>query len=281
MCLYPIKIMARPHDALPHAVSVSCGKCLECVRQKSVEWAFRIMDECSLYKDNSFLTLTYDDEHKPYLGVSRREVQLFVKRLRKVLFPRKIRFFACGEYGKKLGRPHYHLIIFNWFPDDAWFWQRDKSGVELFRSSLLETVWTFGFSSVGRVTYDSALYCAKYMNKYAWQDSNKRVQVEVQGEKTPFFDKMNAPFVQMSNRPGIGFDCVYKADLVSDRIYRSGKSTKIPRYYLKVMERDGVFLDEFKVRRQKQGELIAKNTDLQAKRDFYWEKFLSKKFLKK
>lgn len=279
MCLYPVSIMARPKGGLPHHETVSCGKCLECVQRHSIEWAFRIMDECSCHADNAFITLTYNNEHVPHLGVSRREIQLFMKRLRKELFPLKIRFFACGEYGKRTQRPHYHAIIFGWFPGDVVFLKRDGDN-DIYRSKFLEKVWTFGFSSVGRVSFDTALYCAKYMNKYSWQESIKRVPVVVDGEFTPFTDRLNAPFVQMSNRPGIGYDKVYDSDLVSDKLYRRGRSVKIPRYYLKVMERDGIFLDDFKIRRKLQGELVSKCVNLEAKREKYFKKFLEKKFVK-
>lgn len=268
MCLYPKKILTRPNGRVGEKVTVSCGKCLECVRQKSLEWAYRIMDECSLYEQNCFVTLTFDEANKPVDGCVRRsDIQLFMKRLRKRLSPLRVRFFACGEYGKKLGRPHYHLIIFNWWPSDAWFFQR-KDGVDLYRSSLLEDVWPFGFSSVGRVTFDSAIYCAKYMGKYAYENTSRLVSFN----PTPF--RLYPPFVQMSNRPGIGYDCVYNCDLNSDRIYRNGRGIKIPRYYLKVMECDGLFLDDFKERRRKQGELVERCTDINQRRMEYKRKFL-------
>lgn len=281
MCLYPITIRTRPKVGDPRVVTVSCGKCLECVRQKSIEWAFRILDEASQYKDNCFVTLTYNEKHLPVdNSVSRREVQLFVKRLRKALAPVRIRFFACGEYGKKNSRPHYHLIIFNWYPSDSWFFKMDGK-TKLYRSPQLERCWglldkqtnvfdSFGFSTVAKVTYETALYCAKYMNKYQYD------KARYLHRRDPSFVLPSPPFVQMSNRPGIGFNCVYRCDLKYDRIYRNGKSTKIPRYYLKVMERDGVFLDEFKELRQKQGKLVESVTDIEAKRERYKNLFNSK-----
>lgn len=267
MCLYPVRVTARPRDAPPFAVTVSCGKCLECLRQKSYEWAFRICHEAKKYKENCFITLTYNDENLPSDGsVSRREVQLFMKRLRQELKPLRVRFFACGEYGKKRLRPHYHLIIFGWFPSDAWFWQNDRKA-KLYRSPTLEKVWTKGFSSVGRLSFDSALYCAKYMNKFQFRRfKNERGDYVLPNELPPF--------VQMSNRPGIGFDMAFSADLVGDRIYINGRSCKIPRYYLKVLEREGVYLDDFKERRMLNGQMIADNTDIKKRREQYKNRFL-------
>ncbi|QXN75021.1 replication initiator protein [Microvirus mar7] len=281
MCLYPVKIVPHSNDGIPRKVcTVACGRCLECLRQKSLEWSFRIMDECSLHEKNCFLTLTYNQEYLPYPpSVSRREIQLFMKRIRQELSPLKVRFFACGEYGKKNKRPHYHVILFGYFPDDAYPWCIED-GVQLYRSPTVEKVWSFGFSSVGKVTEKTALYCAKYMNKYSFEKNPAAFNAFPSDPSCPFKTYISPPFVQMSNRPGIGFDCVYKCDLNSDMLYRNGRGIKIPRYYLKVMERDGIFLDDFKAMRQANGEAVARCIDIDLKRKKFYEKFFEKKYVK-
>ena len=263
MCLYPRTIITRPKDGDAQTVQVSCGKCLQCLQQKSIEWAYRIMDECKNFCDNAFLTLTYNNDNLPEdCSVSRREVQLFMKRLRKQLKV-QVRFFACGEYGRRFGRPHYHLIIFGWFPDDIVFLKTEGKDI-LYRSPFLEKIWTKGFSSVGKVTYDTALYCAKYMNKFQFDEFKN---------KTKLGSPVCPPFIQMSNRPGIGYNSVYSSDLVSDRIYHAGRGSKIPRYYLKVMERDGIDLDDFKSRRQLQGAIVSQSKNIEFERKKYKDKF--------
>lgn len=286
MCLFPVRCYPRNKDkytrTLADSVMVKCGKCVECARQYSVEWAFRIVQECKQYERNCFITLTYNEENLPNPAfVSRREVQLFMKRLRQEISPLKIRFFATGEYGKKNKRPHYHLIIFNWFPEDAWLWKREK-GVPYYRSSTLEKLWPKGFSMLGDVTYDSALYCAKYMNKLYFDLEFEPINADPEGdEDCPFWDMPTRPFVQMSNRPGIGYNAVYDSDLTSDRIYVQGRSCKIPRYYLKVMERDGIYLDEFKERRRVVGQMrVGQYSDMEKRRESA-RKIFEKKFIKK
>lgn len=260
MCLYPVTITVRPKDKPRFRQTVSCGKCLQCLQEKSMEWAFRIMDESKKYPVSCFITLTYADAFLPSDGsISRRELQLFVKRLRKSLYPLKIRYFGCGEYGHLFQRPHYHLIVFGWFPDDAWFF-RHQDGSDLYRSKTIEDLWRQGFVTVGKLSFNSALYCAKYMNKVDFIRNPRKDIV--------------APFVQMSNRPGIGYDSVYSCDLSTDKIYCNGKGIKIPRYYLKVMEKDGIFLDDFKFLRQEQGEHISSVTDIEQKRKSFYNKFL-------
>lgn len=263
MCLFPITIRTHPKVGFSETVTVSCGKCLQCLQRASVEWAFRIVHECSQYSDNCFVTLTYDDAHLPSDGsVSRREVQLFMKSLRQVIRPKRVRFFASGEYGSLRGRPHYHIILFGFKPDDLCYLKVDRKGTKLWRSPLIEKCWKKGFISVGDVTYDTALYCAKYMQKFQF----------ITGKKS----SLTRPFVQMSNRPGIGYNCVYLSDLESDRIYLNGRSTKIPRYYLKVMERDGIELTDFKYMRRVQGRFISECTDIKLSRKKYHTMFLRK-----
>lgn len=69
----------------------------------------------SQYKDNAFLTLTYAEDQLPEGGtLVPRHLQLFFKKLRKIVEPSRIRFFAVGEYGSRTGRPHYHCALFNY-----------------------------------------------------------------------------------------------------------------------------------------------------------------------
>ena len=92
---------------------VPCGQCIACRINHAKEWATRIYGESRMHDENIFLTLTYDDEHLPKdNSVHKDEVQRFMKRLRKAVYPDKVRYFLCGEYGGQFGRPHYHVILF-------------------------------------------------------------------------------------------------------------------------------------------------------------------------
>ena len=162
------------------AMEVACGQCLGCRLDRTRMWATRICHESSLYDDdggNSFITLTYDDDHLPPDGGLRKsDFQKFMKRLRK-FFPQKVRYFMCGEYGDQcvhglekcpycghLHRPHYHAILFNcWFQDLALY--KDAEGYYVYTSPTLEKLWGKGFVTVGEVTYDSAAYVASYCVK--------------------------------------------------------------------------------------------------------------------
>lgn len=229
MCVSPITIKVdKVIDGVPCRipVTVGCGKCLECLNSYSEEWATRIVDEASLYPVNSFITLTYDNQHLPPELV-KSDLQVFIRELRRKLAPQKIRYFACGEYGEKGGRPHYHLIVFNFMPADLKLY---KPGNEpLFISGFLSNIWGKGFVTCGAVSRKSAKYCAKYM------------------QKALFTSKTIAqPFTLCSTRPGIGYGAIRYDNFEQDKIYQDGKVRKLPRYYLKVLDREGFDLSHLK-----------------------------------
>lgn len=65
-------------------IKLPCGQCLGCRLDYSREWAVRCTHEALLHQENSFITLTYDDEHLPWdRGLRKKHWQDFAKRLRK------------------------------------------------------------------------------------------------------------------------------------------------------------------------------------------------------
>ena len=110
-CSHP-KIVG--HHVLP------CGHCIKCKNKRILEWSTSMIMENSYYNNKSiFLTLTYDNEHLPNDRVLHKEdLQKFFKRLRNCIMgyygtKHEISYFACGEYGSRFLRPHYHAIIYN------------------------------------------------------------------------------------------------------------------------------------------------------------------------
>lgn len=237
------------------SIDLPCGKCVECERSKSIEWSYRIMNECSLYKDNCFITLTY--RNNP-IELNLRDYQLFLKRLRKKIG--KFRYFLCGEYGSKKRRPHYHLIVFGWKPQDLEYFFTDKSGCIIYQSKFLEQIWSLGFVSVGDLTLQSAKYVAKYMQK----------QVD--------YGDLKKPFIRMSLKPGIGANFIKNnlQLLNTDKIYVQGNYIKLPRYYLKVANQNGLGDLEIKKNRVVKAQVCKlSEEELQNKR-LEWSKRLDK-----
>ena len=214
-------------------VEVPCGQCIGCRMEKSRQWAVRCMHEASLHDSNVFVTLTYDDENLPPMGsLRKRDFQLFMKRLRKHLHPRKVRFFHSGEYGESTGRPHYHVILFGVDFDDKYHWSR-RGNYEVFRSPFLERIWPHGQSEIGSVTFDSAAYVAKYcIKKLTGPEADARyVRLDFEtGELVP----IEPEYATMSRRPGIGAGWYEKYGEEThrlDSIVMNGKEMKPPKFY--------------------------------------------------
>ena len=185
-------LVFRPDEALDFhdELRVPCGRCIGCRLETSRQWAARIECEKSLYDQSIFLTLTYSPENLKSLSLIPEDLTKFMKRLRKYVkskYDKEIRFFACGEYGSQLSRPHFHVIIFGWRPLFC-----KKYNYNLFTSSEIEKIWKYGFCPFGDVTFESAAYVARYVTK------------KINGDKADEHYNGRIPeFVRMSRRPGI------------------------------------------------------------------------------
>ncbi len=65
-------------------IELPCGRCLGCRLEKSKEWALRCVHEAKMHKENTFITLTYADEHLPQgSSLVKSHFQKFIRSLRK------------------------------------------------------------------------------------------------------------------------------------------------------------------------------------------------------
>lgn len=215
-------------------VLLPCGQCVGCRLERSRQWAIRCVHEAQLHLDNCFITLTYSDSFLPKDGsLVKKHFQDFMKRFRKK-FGNGIRYFHCGEYGEKLGRPHYHACIFGFDFPDRLFW-KESNGIPLFTSNLLSSLWTYGFSSVGDVTFESAAYVARYIMKKVNGDLSVEHyrSIGLVSSDGEVFDKI-PEYTTMSRRPGIGrkwFDKFCSDVYPSDEVVLRGVKMRPPRYY--------------------------------------------------
>lgn len=213
-------------------VYVPCGKCPACASRRRSEWSFRLFQEVKNAESCYFLTLTYDDEHLPFTynekydvdvpTVKKRDVQLFLKRLRFNLRGAKIRYFVVSEYGPKFYRPHYHMLLFN-FPLIL------KNKLD----DYIRDAWQNGFVRVDPVSDGRVNYVTSYCLDSSFLP--------------PF---LNRNFMLCSRRPALGASYLdndsvvkYHLDNMDDFGYipTSGKVKKVrlPRYY-----RDRILSDE-------------------------------------
>lgn len=221
------------------SLQVPCGQCIGCRMKRSDEWATRLWHEAQTHDASSFVTLTFDDENLPPDGSIRlRDVQLFIKRLRKHLGHGRVRYFACGEYGDGNNRPHYHAILYGVDFADKYPWRKSASGHLCYRSATLERLWPYGHCEIGTVTRESLGYVARYILKKVGGEMAvehyKRVNAQT-GEITT----VRPEFITMSTRPGIGAEWYtrWKTDVFpSDFVIVEGSKKPIPRYYSKKNE---------------------------------------------
>lgn len=188
-------ICAKPY--VVNGSAFGCGQCTPCRINRRRIWTHRIMLEAAQYEDNSFVTLTFDDDHMPAdLSVRPADITSFMKRLRNH-HDRKLRYFACGEYGENTFRPHYHLAIFNH--------PRCRHGQTNLRSvyccpvcEAVSKAWPYGNILVGSLEQQSAAYIAGYVVK------------KMTGEFDPRLEGRRPEFARMSLRPGIGLGMMHE-----------------------------------------------------------------------
>lgn len=192
-------------------ISVPCGKCIPCLTNRRSDWSFRLEQEYKASKCAHFVTLTYDQKHYPSDGsLNKRDLQLYLKRLRKYDSTVKIRYYAVGEYGSKSGRAHYHILLFNCENEShirkAWC---DIKGKPI------------GIVHLGKVTAASVAYVTKYIiQRYDYPPGVAK------------------PFSTMSRAYGIGgaylTDDMVQWHRVDDRNYvlrPDNVKGRLPRFY--------------------------------------------------
>lgn len=196
-------------------VAVPCGKCPDCKKRLVSAWSFRLMQQNKIAMSSHFITLTYDTKYVPitptgYMCLSKRDCQLFIKRLRKSQSGNGesfIKYFLVGEYGGKTMRPHYHVLLFN---------------VEV---RYIQSAWGCGQVHYGSVSGASVGYCLKYMMKPGKIPIHKN-------------DDRQREFRMMSKKLGVNYLTSqmvswHKADL-GNRMYipiEDGKKIAMPRYF--------------------------------------------------
>lgn len=230
-------IVFNPNKALNRtnfSLELPCGRCMGCKLEKSKQWAIRCDKEAQLHEENSFLTLTFSNDHLPVdYSVHPRHMQLFFKKLRKLIFPKKVRFYLGAEYGDENLRPHYHVILFGHDFNDKIFYERTKRGDILYTSRNLSKLWPYGLSTIGAVTFESAGYTARYSSKKITGPQASDFYLRVH-PLHGFICRVRPEFSLMSRKPGIGhgYAIKYQDEIYStDKVIVRGIEQKPPRYF--------------------------------------------------
>ena len=160
LCVNQVKVL---NPKTGKYISVPCGTCYACQSNRRSGWMFRNTVELQYSKSAFFVTLTYNDESLsklPYHVSSNLRMPLkyhyqrWLKRVRKVLQPFKVRYFLCHEYGDLSMRPHYHVLLYL----DGCVSLTDMR-------LLISNTWQYGNIQCDFVTSARIHYLTKYVTK--------------------------------------------------------------------------------------------------------------------
>lgn len=188
-------------------MQIPCGNCVGCKLDHSRQWADRMLMELQSAGCGVFVTLTYSDEtvpkssymdnnfieHRNYT-LCKKDLQGFIKRLRKKFKGKRISYYCAGEYGELNLRPHYHGIFFGLSLEDLKAVEllsplgdpvKNAFGDIYYKSEILEGIWKRGIVGLGKVTWKSCAYVSRYVTKkwstgydYKGKTLKKKVYVE-------------------------------------------------------------------------------------------------------
>lgn len=234
-CLHPYYIRDQN-------LYVPCGRCPNCRSRARYDLSTRIFLETALAGSAYFITLTYNEDNLPCTEqgkpcFNKKQVQDFMKRVRKKLEPSRLRFFLTCEYGDgkeakqylqqygtEFGRSHYHAI----------FICDNKRPLREVRD-IVQASWPFGYSSVS----SCSMARIQYATQYALKDEDYLYKKYEKGDPSK-------PFRLFSLKPGLGSgfgkdekpvigflnDYLFNDGLhFRDRLTVDGKSRGIPRYW--------------------------------------------------
>lgn len=278
-CFHPVEINVKrkaPDHTPAHPryydggeMSVPCNKCLGCKRERTRQWAIRLMHEARYSPASWFLTLTYSDDNLPgdpdldRAPLHKPDAQGFIKRLRERLRYEAhlrnpdgdngssgwfLRYFLVGEYGDQFGRPHYHALLFGPALPDRRHWCT-RNGYPQYRSELVESCWPHGHSELAPLTPELAAYAAGYATKkLVWNDASGPDRMQEVERRYGSINRVTGEleirppeFAIMSRRPGIGrpFWERHGAKIAQhDSVIHRGKEQSPPRYYLERLKQE-------------------------------------------
>lgn len=185
MCFFPLPNLDIEGPAYRSGLhEFECGYCPECLQKRSSRVSLLCTAESYLHVHNCMITLTYDNYERDSFGrltgrelppdrdlhVCVRDIQLFIKRLRKWYSSKSsdpIKYYCGAEYGSHTHRAHYHLILFGVDFFDKVPYKKSKRGNPIYTSSILTRLWSHGICTIDSVNVTGAIaaYCSKYAGK--------------------------------------------------------------------------------------------------------------------
>lgn len=277
---------------------INCGQCIGCRLDYSRDWANRGYLESLYWKNNYFVTLTYDEDHVPMVdemttesGITFTELddlewkgilipkdfELFIKNLRQIMKRKynfeNIRYMGCGEYGNEEKRPHYHFILFNCnIPTEDFYETHISNGNTSYKSHIIDQAWSYkGLTQIEEANWNTIAYVARYITKKI-NGKQSEEYYAAQGQIKEFF--------RTSLKPGIGYQYyedhkneIYEYDKILIKNTKGSHWVTPPKYYDRLYEREEPEkFKKIKKRRNKQqlNQLLLKGQTTSLTR---WEQF--------
>lgn len=266
----------RPKDVwcdiiIKDYIEIPCQKCESCRLDYSKEWMQRCMLEQKMWSYNEMLTLTYDEQNVPKTKgcdlktgevvvvntLKKKDVEKFLKDLRRYWKHHydedNIRFYMCGEYGELHGRPHYHLLMFNFNVRDKEYYKKSQKGFDMYHSKIIERIWGKGHIELNEITPETCAYVARYVLK----------KQKGTGAKSYYETKGIVPeYTNGSRKPGIGakyfeenMDKIYMYDKILLTNSNGVQEVKPCMYYDRLFDaEEHDLMEEIKARRKELAE---------------------------
>lgn len=242
---------------------IPCKKCIGCRLDYSRQWANRGYIESLKSDHNYFITLTYDDEHIDEKGnLQPEDLSKFIKDIRNdfqnKLSHKGIKYLACGEYGDKNNRPHYHIILFNTpFPTDTFYEPRTIDGEYYYRNKMIERRWKNGISNITTANWHTIAYVARYVVKKRY------------GKESSYYEENGIipEFIRMSKGIGLEYwennkDKIIKQDAITIKTKKLAQNVKPPNYYMQKLKKENEKLyNEIKSKREQKNNHFQKLKD--------------------
>lgn len=223
-----------------------------------------------LVPKNPFSPRPPNDATDPDLIEQRVQFDLFQEKHR-------ISFYMCGEYGQdqeaaklgfdRLGRPHFHAILFNFNPitqgklvyskaslsnsaptkyGNYREVEKSQTGEDQFESSVIDSCWGKGRARISLFSFDAAAYVARYCTKTLDAGITPDQEAKFIDHYTKYDEETGSAwlvepeFNLMSRNPSIGKTWFnrYNKELSKGYITINGTEVSIPDYYLTLMDKD-------------------------------------------
>lgn len=241
MCTNPIKMIINGEEK-----TVKCGKCPTCRRQKSMEWAIKLINEAKYHSKACFITLTFDnkillDKNSKAVRVyganpsyvfnteySMKYFTKFIKRLRKKYKDKSISYYHVAEYGEKTHRPHHHAIIYGInFSEDRKEMEISKSGKIQYTSKTLMNLWACGRVSIQDCMPNNVIYICQYsLKKFKQNEDKYKAKMTFSNRK-----KINCKFIRR-------YPELITKGYMTDT---DGKKYRIPKSYITNLKKDNKY----------------------------------------